>query len=35
MNVIGWGAKERVGFINFERTLRRFLDEVEALKEKA
>jgi hypothetical protein len=29
------GSKERVGFINYERTLRRFLDEVEALKEKA
>ena len=29
------GSKERVVFINYERTLRRFLDEVEALKEKA
>jgi hypothetical protein len=29
------GSKERVGFINYEQTLRRFLDEVEALKEKS
>jgi hypothetical protein len=29
------GSMEPAGFINYERTLRRFLDEVEALKEKA
>jgi hypothetical protein len=29
------GSKERVSFIDYERTLRHFLDEVEALKEKA
>ncbi len=29
------GSVQPVGFISYERTLRRFLDEVEALKEKA
>jgi hypothetical protein len=29
------GSMEPADFINYERTLRRFLDEVEALKEKA
>jgi hypothetical protein len=29
------GNVEPVGFISYERTVRRFLDEVEALKEKA
>jgi hypothetical protein len=29
------GSVQPVGFIGYERTLRRFLDEVEALKEKA
>ena len=29
------GSMEPASFINYERTLRRFLDEVEALKEKA
>ena len=29
------GSVQSVGFISYERTLRRFLDEVEALKEKA
>jgi hypothetical protein len=29
------GTAQPVGFISYERTLRRFLDEVEALKEKA
>jgi hypothetical protein len=29
------GSVQSVGFISYERTLRRFLDEVEGLKEKA
>ncbi len=31
----GRGSVQPVGFISYERTLRRFLDEVEVLKEKA
>jgi hypothetical protein len=35
MNVIGWEAWNQQTFITYEKTVRRFLDEVEALKEKA
>jgi hypothetical protein len=34
MNVIGWD-QGTAGFISYKQTLRRFLQEVEALKEKA